>query len=154
MKLILGCLLAICILTIGIFVFGKNDTPVEVTSKYFELSRIQKFEEASNLWSKDKIIKSDNSEISVKSNAKEFRFDISYSKEIFEYQYEILDFREFSKSDDSTVLCLSIKNQNQRKTIFRVELSQYGGSWKINNMKDASEDALAVIHNDCSTINF
>ena len=154
MKVIIGFLLAICLLSFGIFVFGKNDVPIDVVRKYFDFSKNQNIEKASKFWSEDRIMKSDQSETKLQSNTNEFRFDVSYSKEIFEYQYKILDFKELPKAEDSTVLCLLIQNQNQRKTIFRVELSKYNGIWKINNMKDASEDALAVIHNDCSTVKF
>ena len=156
MKIFIGCLLVVCVLSVSIFIFGKSDTPIEVVRKYFELSRNQKFEEASALWSKDNALESRKSEITVKSvtaNAEKFRYDISYAEEIYRSKYEIVDYREFIKSENTIVLCLSLK-QDQRKLIFRVELLQNKGYWKIINMKDASEDALAVINNDCNTVNF
>ena len=153
MKIFVGCLLTIFIIFISIFVVGGKTAPIDVVRKYFELSRNQKIEEASQLWG-NAPVNADDPVLTQKDNKENFRFDVSYSKEIFESKYEILDFREFPKSEDSTALCLSLQTKGQRKLIFRVELSYVGAAWKITSLKDAREDIFAVIHNDCNTVSF
>ncbi len=147
MKSAIG-LLFICLISIGIFVIAKNRSPIETVRTYFDLSKKQQIEEASLLWG-DVVPEADTPKIITKNGAEKFRFDISYSKDIYNYDYEILNYKEFPKSEDSTVLCLSLKAKKDRKLVFRVELSLASRIWKINSMQDAREDALAIINKDC-----
>ena len=152
MKILVGCLLFACIMS-GVVFIGSKTKPIDVVRKYFELSKNQQIEEAGHLWSNDNSVKTEEPAV-ISNGGEKYRFDISYSKEISESQYEILDFKEFPKSDNSTVLCLSLQSKGQRKLVFRVELSSINRTWKINNMQNANEDVLAVIHKDCNTVDF
>jgi hypothetical protein len=147
MKSAIG-LSVICFISIGIFVLAKNSSPIDIVRNYFELSKKQQIEEASLLWS-DVVPKSDAPKTVTKNGVEKFRFEISYSEDIYNYDYEILNYKEFPKSEDSTVVCLSLNAKKDRKLVFRVELSLVNHIWKINSMKDAREDALAVINKDC-----
>ena len=146
-------------LTLGFFFFvclifsacatNARDLPVDVLNSFFEYSREQKYDEAGQLWGKSK-----QTEIKVinKSGESNFRMDLSYSREIFDYQYKIVDHKEFRKTEDETVLCLSIVDKNNRELLFRSELELIENKWKITSLKDAREDVLAVINNDCGTL--
>ena len=142
-------ILIVCAVSITLFLNLKSDLPIEVTRKYFDLSREQKISEASLLWSETKIVEGDSPKLIVKDVKEKYRYDISFSKDIYNYDYEILNYKEFPKSEDSTVLCLSLSAKKDRKLVFRVELSFVNRIWKINRMEDAREDILAIINKDC-----
>ena len=148
MNLMLGFFFFVCLIS-SACVTNARDLPVDVLNSFFEYSREQKYDEASQLWGKSK-----DTEIKVinKSGENNFRMDLSYSKEIFDLQYKIVDYKEFRKTEDKTVLCLSIVDKNKRELMFRSDLELIENKWKITSLKDAREDAMAVINNDCITL--
>jgi len=154
MKTILVLLL---ILTVGVAigtVFVWSDPPFEVAKMFFEHSRKQEVERAKQLWSLDPGLSDPNLPQDREGSSVRFRRDIFFAKQIAEGGDQIIDHREFSKDKSSTVLCLSVRNEKGLKRVLRVVMIKTNFGWRISDMMNANEDVLAVLNEDCGTVEF